>query len=330
MSLPNVSIPTSNIGLLSRVAQSIFRYRLLSVPISATLHGLKAYGLARNISEHSQFVPRLVSFAIPIGEEQEIHAKMHSAHSTDEIVRSIWLFGLEQYEKPLGQLFCRVVRDAQQVVDVGANSGLYSIISALASSNATVHAFEPFPPALRWLEANLALNSLSDRVKIMRYAIGDHYGEAKLYVPSKRFGDTLETSASLNADFREEHSEVLTVSLIPLDQYATDAQLRRLDVIKIDVESQEHVVLGGARCVLKLLRPIVFLEVLAQANTTVLEAIRTEADYISLWLSEEAIIKQKTVEYHRHAWNQILCPVEKLDWLCGVADELKLAFRDSS
>jgi FkbM family methyltransferase len=319
-----------NFNPLKIIARKVLSHPLIGIPLSNTLYQLGFYNLTKKLSKYSGFTSEIVTFSIPSDAGKMIDGKMYgiTGSNLDFLARTIWLEGFENYEKPMPQVFCRLVREAKQVLDVGVNSGFYSIISALVSPDLTVHAFEPFPTALQSLIANVNLNRVSQQIKIINSAVGNYQGTAKLYVPSPRFGAVLESSASLNPEFRDQHSEVLEVPLITLDQYVTDAQLQRVDTIKIDVESQEHVVLEGSQRILKLLRPIVFLEVLEEANTQALDSIRSEANYVSLWLAQEAIIRQDSVKPHPQTMNQILCPVEKIDKIRKIADELNLVFVD--
>ena len=115
------------------------------------------------------------------------------------------------------QVFLYSLEQAQQLIDVGANSGLYSIIAALGFPDLIVHAFEPFPTALKWFEANMELDAnrpIKQQIKVIKKAIGNTLGTAQLYIPIPRFGAILETSASLSSEFRDQHSESLTVDLI--------------------------------------------------------------------------------------------------------------------
>lgn len=59
-----------------------------------------------------------------------------------------------------------------RIVDVGANVGYSVIYWASLFPNAAIEAFEPHPEMLRVLRANLALNGLTERVKIFPVAAG--------------------------------------------------------------------------------------------------------------------------------------------------------------
>lgn len=80
---------------------------------------------------------------------------MLSAQQTDQIAWRMWSSGWKGFEQPLPNLFAACARDAGTVLDVGANSGLYTLIACAASSTVSVHAFEPLPQAIAGCEATL-------------------------------------------------------------------------------------------------------------------------------------------------------------------------------
>jgi len=345
-----------------RLVKKLSRIPFFSMTFSRVLYHLRLHSLSKIGSKYSKFVPKIVDFDILLMNGKILTGKLYGIHESnvDNITKTIWINGLKNYEKPMPQVFLYSLEQAQQLIDVGAiavfsrmrgnkilerltvqdsntphscdyryNSGLYSIIAALGFPDLIVHAFEPFPTALKWFEANMELDAnrpIKQQIKVIKKAIGNTLGTAQLYIPIPRFGAILETSASLSSEFRDQHSESLTVDLITLDQYVAEAQLQSVDVIKIDVESQEYKVLDGSRNILKIFRPIIFLEVLEEADITSLESIRSEFNYISLWMGEEAIIQKDKVSSHPDIQNQVLCPAEKIQKFHDIAITLNLDF----
>ena len=66
-------------------------------------------------------------------------------------------------------------------VDVGANSGLYSVMFATRNLANRIVAFEPDPGNYARLLSNLTLNGLCHRVDARRLALGDAEGDVTLY-----------------------------------------------------------------------------------------------------------------------------------------------------
>jgi FkbM family methyltransferase len=70
-------------------------------------------------------------------------------------------------------------------LDVGANTGFYSIMFALKNLSDRIIAFEPDPGNFARLAANIALNDLSKRIEAVPIALGDENGEVTLYEGAK-------------------------------------------------------------------------------------------------------------------------------------------------
>jgi FkbM family methyltransferase len=148
--------------------------------------------------------------------------------------------------------------------DIGANTGFYALLAACAGAQ-QVRAFEPVPAIADLLSANLALNGVqaASTIALHRLALSDQSGEASLFLPDQGHG-LIETSASLNPEFRAVHSGALTVPLCRLDNHLADQPLADglALVIKIDVESWEPQVLRGASRTVDRHRPAIFVEIL--------------------------------------------------------------------
>ncbi|MFQ5417297.1 MAG: response regulator, partial [Myxococcota bacterium] len=61
----------------------------------------------------------------------------------DAIGRALYLFGAESYEFETTEVFARLARRASVVLDIGANTGLFSLIACAANPDSKVIAFEP-------------------------------------------------------------------------------------------------------------------------------------------------------------------------------------------
>lgn len=160
----------------------------------------------------------------------------------DQVVRQIEAAGWRSYEAPLPIALCELVaRQPSAFLDVGANSGFYSLIAALCGCR-EIRAFEPVPFISGLLARNIehTLGPGVQPIRVFHEAISDHNGTAELYMPDQGHG-LIETSASLNRAFREEHSDQFQVKVSSLDQHFQNNPLQKSLqlVLKIDVESCE-------------------------------------------------------------------------------------------
>jgi FkbM family methyltransferase len=139
-------------------------------------------------------------------------------------------------ETPDDERFLRTfLRPGQVVVDVGANIGTHSIVSAMrVGTTGRVYAFEAHPTTVRFLRQNIRLNQLDSIIKVIDCALGEASGEA---VFSDKRSDDQNCILPGSAPG-------ISVRVRPLDSLLSE---ERIDLLKIDVEGFELMVLRGAR-----------------------------------------------------------------------------------
>jgi FkbM family methyltransferase len=237
-----------------------------------------------------------------------LSVKLPGRVGRDQIATALRESGWHGFEPPMPTVFAACASAFPGVVyDIGANTGFYSAVAAVANRANSVIAFEPFPPVLDSLASTLRVNRCSSRVRIEPLAVGDEIGEATLYVPLQDHG-LVETSATLSASFKESYSEALPVRVVTLDVYDEAQHPGRSTVLKIDVESLESQVLAGARNVLKTHRPLVFCEVLPHGDARMIDRIRREVRYIDVRLHSSAAVVGEDVSFDPEGWNHLLVP----------------------
>jgi FkbM family methyltransferase len=96
--------------------------------------------------------------------------------------------GLDGFEPETSRTLRFFFERAATFVDVGANFGLYSVLSALWNPNLEVVAFEPVPSIFDGLKKNILLNQLEGRVRCENVALSGESGRATLFLPQQNFG----------------------------------------------------------------------------------------------------------------------------------------------
>lgn len=129
------------------------------------------------------------------------------------------------------------LRDVRVVVDAGANCGAASIHFARTYPEAVVHAFEPGREALAYLRDNAA-----DYPSISIHPVGLHERdqEVLLYLDE---GDLGRSSVVPPPDGQDRHGRTETITLRSAGDWAVEAGIDRIDVLKVDVEGCEVEVL---------------------------------------------------------------------------------------
>jgi FkbM family methyltransferase len=144
--------------------------------------------------------------------------------------------GLHDFEEMA--LLLHLLRPEDQFVDVGANIGSYTILASAAVGCRCI-SFEPDANAFAWLQQNISLNDVCDRVETHQQAVGSHLGEIQLT------SDLDTTNRVVGPE--PQMGKAQSVPLITLDLALED---RQPIAIKIDVEGYETEVLNGAGKVL--------------------------------------------------------------------------------
>ena len=233
----------------------------------------------------------------------------------DHIANIVKQSGWQAFEHPLPSVFLSTAHQwPGLVIDIGANTGFYTVLAAAAHKNNRILAFEPMADILAALNYNVHENNVQHRVRLIRCAVGNCNGTASLYVPPQDHG-LIETSASLRQDFKPKHAQTIDVLQRTLDRVMLQPSLilRRVTIIKIDVEGYESAVLAGAHRTVKRHRPIIFIEVLKTADTAALNNFIHRHNYAGIQLhSAGTLTATQNITHNDKAWNHAFVPNEKL------------------
>jgi len=153
-------------------------------------------------------------------------------------------------------------------IDVGAHVGKYTVIaSKLVGSSGRVIAIEPHPLNYLLLLRNIYVNRCRN-VYALRICAWNLDGEVKLYISRKRSG-THSTKRNYN------HSgDYIVVRAMRVDSVIKSLNIKRADLMKIDVEGAEYEVLEGAEDTLDTYRPDLVIEVFNMNKERVFEFLR--------------------------------------------------------
>lgn len=165
------------------------------------------------------------------------------------------------YEEEEFRLIKELALHANYFIDVGANTGIFSLFANRVKADLKVISFEPHPYNFARLKKNIALNNAS--VKSFDLAMGNKNTILNFTVP---FNDSLATVSSVNESFtRNFHNipfKTILVEQATLDDFFRTDQISRRDLIKIDVEYYEVEVLEGALMLMSKMKPTILIEVL--------------------------------------------------------------------
>lgn len=157
----------------------------------------------------------------------------------------------------------QILSPGMTFIDIGANEGLYTLFAAkLVGSEGQVLAFEPSQREFDRLQANLALNQVSN-VQPFQLALSNTSGNQQLQIAENEHSGQNTLGEFAYAGVACAGVEMVPVR--PLDEVLQEVGVRYVDVMKMDVEGAEFSVLEGARQTLERDRPLLLLELVEQA-----------------------------------------------------------------
>ena len=145
------------------------------------------------------------------------------------------------------------LEQVDQLINIGANQGLYSCLAL--SKNKKVMAFEPEPLNLKYLTKNIQINNWVSSIEVYPVAVSNKNGLEKLYGSS--FG------ASLISGWGNNNDELYKlIPTIKLDSFVINKFQPYRNLIIIDIEGAEQKLLDGCPNLLNLdLKPIWIVEI---------------------------------------------------------------------
>ncbi len=178
---------------------------------------------------------------------------------TEGIDFSIYLFGA--FEKATGVALRNAVRPGDVVLDLGANIGAHTLpLAAAVGPGGHIYSFEPTDFAFQKLRQNLELNpDLVSRVTTEQsFLVANRQSD----VPDSVYSSwPLTTSEDLHAKHLGHLNSTRGAYSTTLDDYVESHSIKRVDLVKLDVDGNEMTVLQGGRRTLTRFCPPILMEV---------------------------------------------------------------------
>ncbi len=146
----------------------------------------------------------------------------------------------------------KLIKPGMNVIDIGANYGLYSLTMARAvTDSGHVWAFEPASSTIGYLQQSIRLNQFAN-ITLIEQGLSDKQGEANFY---------LAANSELNSlNPKQQTGPVEVVKLTTLDQCLADYDWPQIDFIKLDAEGEEGRILESSGKLLRQMSPLVMFE----------------------------------------------------------------------
>jgi FkbM family methyltransferase len=155
-----------------------------------------------------------------------------------------------EHDRKITWICRKLIRRGDTVLDIGANLGMVMVhMASLVGSGGVVHAFEPNPRLVGLLRRSLHRNCMP-QVKLHEFGLGPAESTLELFVPRSDTGQ-----GSFARNWSKEDCVPVQVPVRTLDDVAREQDIRRVSLLKIDVEGFEASVFRGAVLFLEKVRP---------------------------------------------------------------------------
>jgi FkbM family methyltransferase len=180
-----------------------------------------------------------------------------------QVLEQLYWSGEQGWEPELLPWWRAFCRNSRSVLELGTNIGYFAVQGGRAAPGVRYVAVEPHPVSVAICRTHLALNSVTSVEVVEAAAVADPaVPTVPLLVPADQAATPtvafLSSDTELPADMARDVTAVLNVPAIDVRRLVNG-----VDLIKMDVEGQEHVLLAAVREHLRKRRPTLFVEVLA-------------------------------------------------------------------
>lgn len=206
----------------------------------------------------------------------DIYARLRSYSFPNYYIRR-WKLNMlnELYEKETTDFFKKNITPGLVIMDIGAHIGYFTrIFSKLTGPKGKVYAFEADPENFALLQKN---TKHFQNIKLFPMAISDSGGTVDFY----RSNDKSGCHSTIPAEFRQKK---ISVPAVDLDSFTAANGIKKINLIKMDIEGGEPTALKGMARVLATSNEIVLViefnpQCLKQANTQPLDFLRMIESY---------------------------------------------------
>ncbi len=244
----------------------------------------------------------------------DINVKIDESHSFNirhygfQLENILFWEGLSDgWEKVSVSIWVKLVGNSDVIFDIGANTGVYSLVAKALNPDVQVFAFEPVKRVFEKLEFNNKLNGYD--INCYESAASDTDGTATIYdTPTDH---TYSVTVGKNLNSSDTAVIPTTIETVRLDTMIERLKLTKLDLIKIDVETHEAEVIAGLGKYLEEFKPTMLIEILDDTVGQNVEALVSGKGYVYFNLDE----KLGTIRRVEHItksdyYNYLLCNEE--------------------
>ncbi|MEM1326610.1 MAG: FkbM family methyltransferase [Bacteroidota bacterium] len=274
-----------------------------ALPLKKELFSIakSVYSPSKSIYQHLHF-KGIISAKVT---EKESFKMQHYGYQLENSIFWEGLYG--KWEGVSLQVWEKLSRQSTTIIDIGANTGVYALISKTARPAAQVFAIEPVKRVYEKLERNCELNNYD--IITLEKAASDEDGEAVIYDVGSEHLYTVAVNKDLSSPVQK--TTPVTIKTIRLDTIIQQYQLNNIDLIKIDVETHEEAVLEGMGKFLMLYQPSLLIEILNDEVARGVQKLINNLHYSIYYIDDiEGLKKVDVIKAEEH-YNYLLLNTDK-------------------
>lgn len=212
-----------------------------------------------------------------------------------------------EWEKNSLQIWSALSKQSNFIFDVGANTGVFSLLAKCVNPDSKVYAFEPVERIYQKLNHNIKLNNYD--IQSSNHAVSNTNGETLFYDHET---DHPLTASLRDSDVGENNSNVVAkkIGVTTLDSFIANHSIPRVDLVKIDVETFEVEVLEGFRENLNKYRPTLLIEILNEEVANGISKLIANINYNYYNISESKGITKVDTISKSSSYNYLICTPE--------------------
>jgi FkbM family methyltransferase len=239
-------------------------------------------------------------FTVDLGNK----ASFKMQHYGYTLENDIFWAGLSGWEKETISLWTRLCSNANVILDIGANTGIFSLVARVSNPQAKIFAFEPVERVFRKLDHNIKLNNFE--IKGIEKALSNVDGSAVIYDTGAEHMYSVTVNANRNS--ADVNVQAIKITTLRLDTFIEAEKLDAIDLIKMDVETHEPEVLEGFGNYLAAFKPSVIIEILNEEVGKRVENLVRDCGYLYYKIDEkEGPQIQPHIVPHKNGYNYLLC-----------------------
>jgi len=245
-------------------------------------------------------IGRIINFLFPFRLPQRIYRhmgfegtfvfkieknKLRLINAKEIIANDIFYSGIfGNYEGETLRLWYEISKEVKGLVlDIGAYSGIYSLIAASANKQSSIIAFEPHPDNFNLLCKNIQINEFPNITSDNR-AISNKTGKAVFYNEGRGYRSGL---SLINHRHIETESSTISCATTSFKEYLESNHKEQiLSLVKLDIERAEFIVLKDGIERIQKDQTIIFCEILDRDSIFKIHSLFNKVDYVFININD--------------------------------------------